>query len=68
MQSAVPQRVCIQTELPQRADRVNSRVNCVSGGSYKDETLPPGDTKHYSTALCERHTKTPPGTHESPQL
>lgn len=70
MQSGVPQRVCTQTELgcSQRADRVNSRVNCVSGGPYKDETLPPGDMKHYSTALCGRCIQTPPGTHESPQL
>lgn len=44
MQSGVQYSECIQTELGccQRADRVNSRVNCVSGGPYRDGTIPPG--------------------------
>lgn len=59
MQSGVPYRVCVcvQTGLgwSQRADRVNSGVNCVSGGPRREVTLPPGNTEHYSTAKSPPH-------------
>lgn len=59
MQSGVPYRVCVcvQTGLgwSQRADRVNSGVNCVSGGPRREVTLPPGNTERYSTAKSPPH-------------
>lgn len=59
MQSGMPYRVCVQTGLgyPQRADRVNSRVNCVSGGPHRDVALPPGNTKQHSTEQSLPHTQ-----------
>lgn len=67
MQSGVPYRVCIGTELgwSQRADRVNSGVNCVSGGTHRDVTLPPGDTKRYTTteSSSQKHTHTHKKSH-----
>lgn len=46
-------RVCVYTSRDgwegaggsQRADGVNGRVNCVSGGSRREVALPPGNTK-----------------------